>query len=220
MKIVLCDDHRLLVETLASLLKASGHEIVACTLSPDEAVEVVTNEHVDVCVMDMSFGGADDAGIEGIRRVMEASPQTKVAVLSASGEPELIAGALGAGAGAYLLKSEDVDRILSTIGALAREQGDELPVAAPRSPEPTQGQQLRFMTPREREVLTRLVQGQSTVAIAREMGVAYSTARTHIQNVLTKLGVHSKLAAVTYAVRNGLVAPHPRAGDETQRNAM
>ena len=121
-----------------------------------------------------------------------ASPSTKVAVLSASGEPDLIAKALGAGAGAYLLKSEDVDRILATISALSRERMEDLPVTTPRSSEPTQGQQLRFMTPREREVLTRLVQGQSTVAIAREMGVAYSTARTHIQNVLTKLGVHSK----------------------------
>jgi two-component system, NarL family, nitrate/nitrite response regulator NarL len=220
MRVLLCDDHRLLVETLASLLKASGHEIVACTLTPDEAVEVIGSQQVDVCVMDMSFGGDVDSGIDGIKRVLAASPGTKVAVLSASGEPELIAGALGAGAGAYLLKSEDVDRILSTIGALGREQAEELPITAPRNHEPTQAQQLRFMTPREREVLTRLVQGQSTVAIAREMGVAYSTARTHIQNVLTKLGVHSKLAAVTYAVRNGLVAPHPRTTNENQRNAM
>jgi DNA-binding NarL/FixJ family response regulator len=97
---------------------------------------------------------------------------------------------------------------------------EDLPATTPRTTESTQGHQLRFMTPREREVLTRLVQGQSTVAIAREMGVAYSTARTHIQNVLTKLGVHSKLAAVTYAVRNGLVAPLPRNGDETQRSAV
>jgi two-component system nitrate/nitrite response regulator NarL len=219
-KILLCDDHRLLVETLAALLRANGHEIVGCSLSPEEAVDVVRSEHVDVCVMDMSFAGEGDAGIDGIRRVVEASPVTKVAVLSASGEPDLIAKALGAGAGAYLLKSEDVDRILATITALAREQMEDLPVTTPRTTEPTQGQQLRFMTPREREVLTRLVQGQSTVAIAREMGVAYSTARTHIQNVLTKLGVHSKLAAVTHAVRNGLVAPLPRNGDETQRSAV
>ena len=219
MKILLCDDHRLLVETLAALLEANGHEIVGCSLDTDEAVEAVRSQHVDVCVMDMSFAGDEDAGIDGIRRVIEASPTTKVCVLSASGEPERISSALGAGAGAYLLKSEDVDRILATISALAREQTEGFPVAAPKSSEPTQGQQLRFMTPREREVLTRLVQGQSTVAIAREMGVAYSTARTHIQNVLTKLGVHSKLAAVTYAVRNGLVAPTARNG-ENERSAV
>jgi two-component system nitrate/nitrite response regulator NarL len=220
MRILLCDDHRLLVETLAALLRANGHEIVGCSLTPEDAVEVVRTEQVDVCVMDMSFAGAGDAGIDGIRLVVEASPTTKVAVLSASGEPDLIAKALSAGAGAYLLKSEDVDRILATIAALSRERMEDLPVTTPRSTEPTQGQQLRFMTPREREVLTRLVQGQSTVAIAREMGVAYSTARTHIQNVLTKLGVHSKLAAVTYAVRNGLVAPLPRNGNETRRNVV
>ena len=70
------------------------------------------------------------------------------------------------------------------------------------------GEQLvQFLTPREREVLERLVRGQSTSAMAREMGVAYSTARTHIQNVLTKLGVHSKLAAVTFAVQHGIVTP-------------
>ncbi|HJR19709.1 MAG TPA: response regulator transcription factor [Actinomycetota bacterium] len=219
MKILLCDDHRLLVETFASLMQASGHEIVDCVLDPAAAVEVVAREPVDVCVMDMSFDGLEDAGIEAIGAIIAASPTTKVAVLSASGEPDLIARALGAGASAYLLKSEDVDRILSTIAALEFAETDDVRVAAPRSPEPTQAPHLRFMTPREREVLTRLVQGQSTVAIAREMGVAYSTARTHIQNVLTKLGVHSKLAAVTYAVRNGLVAPTPR-GSENRRSAV
>lgn len=218
MRILLCDDHRLLVETFASLMTASGHEIVDCVLDPEEAVEVVGRERVDVCVMDMNFDGREDAGIDAIGSIIQASPTTKVAVLSASGEPDLIARALGAGASAYLLKSEDVDRILSTIASLEGDP-DDVRVAAPRSPEPTQGRHLRFMTPREREVLTRLVQGQSTVAIAREMGVAYSTARTHIQNVLTKLGVHSKLAAVTYAVRNGLVAPMPR-GSESRRSAM
>lgn len=209
MKILLCDDHRLLVETLASLLRARGHEIVACALHPDDAVGIVQEEQVDVCVMDLSFGGIDD-GIEGIRRVIAAAPGTKVVVLSASGEPDSIAGSLAAGASAYLLKSEDVDRILSTITSMTSVEAENVPVTTPKIPEPTHGQALRFMTPREREVLTRLVQGQSTVTIAREMGVAYSTARTHIQNVLTKLGVHSKLAAVTYAVRNGLVAPVPR----------
>lgn len=218
MRVLLCDDHRLLVETFASLLRSSGHEIVGCVLEPEDAVDVVRARPVDVCIMDMSFGADDDAGIDAISRIIEASPKTKVAVLSASGEPEIIARALGAGASAYLLKSEDVDRILSTISALDR-HGEDVPVAAPRNQEPTQERQLRFMTPREREVLTRLVRGQSTVTIAREMGVAYSTARTHIQNVLTKLGVHSKLAAVTYAVRNGLVAPAPRAGDQSRRSS-
>ena len=185
---------------------------------PDDAVDVVRSQPVDVCIMDMSFGAEEDAGVDAIGRIVEASPTTKVAVLSASGEPELIARALGAGASAYLLKSEDVDRILGTISSLDRHT-DDVPVAAPRNQESTQERQLRFMTPREREVLTRLVRGQSTVTIAREMGVAYSTARTHIQNVLTKLGVHSKLAAVTYAVRNGLVAASPR-GNESRRSAV
>jgi DNA-binding NarL/FixJ family response regulator len=64
----------------------------------------------------------------------------------------------------------------------------------------------RFLTPREREVLERLARGESTAVMANEMGVAYSTARTHIQNTLTKLGVHSKLAAVTLAFQHGLVS--------------
>ena len=220
MKILLCDDHRLLIETLATLLRARGHEVVASTLHPDDAVAVARDHEVDVCLMDIGFAGDNADGIDGIRRVIEEAPSTRVVVLSASGEPELIASALAAGASAYLLKGEDVDRIIATIAALTEDGLEDVAPAAPRSPEPTQSRQLRFMTPREREVLTRLVQGQSTVTIAREMGVAYSTARTHIQNVLTKLGVHSKLTAVTYAVRNGLVAPMPRAGGESQRSAV
>jgi DNA-binding NarL/FixJ family response regulator len=64
-----------------------------------------------------------------------------------------------------------------------------------------------FLTTREREVLARLVRGESTAALAAEMGVTYSTARTHIQNLLTKLGVHSKLEAVAFAIAHALVQP-------------
>lgn len=208
MKILICDDHRLLADALAAVLRSRGHEPVAPASDPDEAVARVKERDVDVCVMDLHFPSGD--GIGGIERILAASPRTRVVVLTGTLHPDLIEDALDVGASACVAKSEPTQLIVDTIEQ-ARASRPPAPrrigegsLSGSRTPEE---KLIRFLTSREREVLERLVAGQSTSAMAREMRVAYSTARTHIQNVLTKLGVHSKLAAVTMAARNR-VGPH------------
>jgi len=206
-RILICDDHLLLAEALGAVLRSRGHEALPPASTPEAAVSCVIDQEVDVCVMDLGFPGAD--GLDGIRRVRSASPRTRVVALSASPDPGWIQKSRGAGANACVAKGDATHRILRAI-----EEGDpgsdvprgwETSGTKQASPNPTpEGELIRFLTPREREVLERLVAGQTTSRIAREMHVHYSTARTHIQNVLTKLGVHSKLAAVTFAVRNGV----------------
>jgi DNA-binding NarL/FixJ family response regulator len=201
-KILICDDHRLLADALAAVLRSRGHEPVTPASDPDEAVARVRERDVDVCVMDLHFPSGD--GVSGISRILEASPRTRIVVLTGTLHPDLIEEALDAGASACVAKSEPTQLIVDTIEqarasrpAAPRRIGEGL--SGSRTPEE---KLIRFLTSREREVLERLVAGQSTSVMAREMRVAYSTARTHIQNVLTKLGVHSKLAAVTLAARN------------------
>jgi DNA-binding NarL/FixJ family response regulator len=202
MKILICDDHRLLADALAAVLRSRGHEPVAPAADPDEAIARVRERDVDVCVMDLHFPSGD--GIGGIGRILAASPRTRVVVLTGTLHPDLIEDALDAGASACVAKSEPTSLIVDAIEQ-ARASRPPTPrrigetMSGSRTPEE---KLIRFLTSREREVLERLVAGQSTSLMAREMRVAYSTARTHIQNVLTKLGVHSKLAAVTMAARN------------------
>lgn len=213
-RVVICDDHRLFVDALAAVLTSRGCQVVARALQPDQAVAAVLANEVDVCVMDLSFPssvGCD--GLEGTRRVVEASPSTRVVMLTGSADSSIALPAIDAGARGFARKDDDLDRIVQTIKQV---HAGEIVTGSTTARRPwpaangrrlnNQGQNLaRFLTSREREVLERLVRGESTATLARAMEVSYHTARTHIQNVLAKLGVHSKLEAVAFAVNHSVV---------------
>jgi DNA-binding NarL/FixJ family response regulator len=211
--LVVCDDHRLLAECLAGLLAARGHRVVATVHHPDDAVRIIAGDgddidghDIDVCVMDLTFAGATAFGAIGA--ICASSPTTKVVVLSGSAQPFAEVRAFEAGAAAFVLKDDDVSRVIDVVERLAHHDGSRTAESsravddAPPPLEPFGGIRL---TVREREVLQRLVSGERTHAIAAGMGVSYSTARTHVQNLLHKLGVHSRLEAVAFALRHALV---------------
>ena len=114
-----------------------------------------------------------------------------------------------------MLKDDDVSRVVDVVEGVDRGDRSFTGVPsrvldlAPPTPEPSGGPRL---TVREREVLQRLVSGERTQTIAMGMGVSYSTARTHVQNLLHKLGVHSRLEAVAFALSNSLVRVGERVG--------
>jgi two-component system, NarL family, nitrate/nitrite response regulator NarL len=222
MNVVICDDHRLFSDALAKVLTARSWNIITCAVDPAHAVAAVAREPAEACLMDLTFPNGD-TGIEGIESVHAASPNTRVIVLTATSDPNLIMRAVEAGADAILFKDDDIDHIVDVV-----ERGDHemshsaLKYAEKASPHagPANGADdlARFLTDREREVLDRLAHGESGKQLARNMGIAYSTARTHIQSVLAKLGVHSRLEAVAFAVENGLSpTPTERSSDPVQK---
>ncbi len=150
--------------------------------------------------------------MEGIARVLAASPTTKVVALTGSSEPLSLETAVDAGAHGVAVKEHDIHQVIHTVERV--HAGDmvvdaRLVSAKTQPPGDDSDGAGRFLTVREREVLAHLVGGASTVELAEAMKVTYSTARTHIQNVLTKLGVHSKLEAIAFAVNNDIV-PLPK----------
>jgi two-component system nitrate/nitrite response regulator NarL len=204
MKILLCDDHVLLAEALESLLRAAGHEVVV-TRSPQEALRMLVEERPDVCVLDVGFPEGD--GIEVLSHAAELSPTTKVLMLSAARDPELVRTAIDLGACGYICKDVGV---VEVIRAVERVQEGEIILDPLVVRALTQRSRVKpddiewligFLTRREREVLRRIVIGQSTREMAQDMHVSKSTARTHVQNVLQKLGVHSRLQAVAAVSR-------------------
>lgn len=214
-RVVLCDDHRLFVDALAVVLTSRGCEVVARALNPDQAVAAVLAHDVDICVMDLSFpSSAGCDGLEGTRRVVAASPSTRVIMLTGSADSSIALPAIDAGARGFARKDDDLDRIVQTIKQVHAGEMVSGPAGSRRPWPPANGRRLdnqgqnlaRFLTSREREVLERLVRGESTATLARAMEVSYHTARTHIQNVLAKLGVHSKLEAVAFAVNHSVVS--------------
>jgi two-component system nitrate/nitrite response regulator NarL len=207
-RLVLCDDHRLLAEALATALQAHGHEVVAVATTPEAGYRAVVEHHPDVCLLDVGFPGA--SGLDVIARITSAYHGCKVLMLSGRSNPDMVNAALTAGAAGFVLKEQGIDQILQALDRVLEGQAvvdsgllrAALSVPMPlRSPE---GQRLRSLTSREREALRRVASGESTKEVARAMHVSDSTARTHVQNVLTKLGVRSRLQAAALVAREGL----------------
>ena len=202
MRVLVCDDHSLFAELLGDVLSARGDR-VEVTSRPAQAVAAAIRSQPDVCVMDRIFPEGD-AGVAAAREVLRVSPDTKVMMLTGGADAASAHAALGAGVRALLTKDEPLDRIVEALDAIASgllvvDANLLRPdVPAPRSPV------LQSLTRREREALERMVSGQSGQAMATAMDVSYSTMRTHVQNILRKLGVHSQMEAVAYAVRHGL----------------
>jgi DNA-binding NarL/FixJ family response regulator len=213
MDLVLCDDHRMFSQALAVALERRGRTVVACTTSVAEAATVLAHHHVDVCVLDVRL--EEESGIDGVDRLRAISPHTKIVMLSALADRDTVSRALAAGASGYACKTVDLDSIIAVVDDVAAGhlvvEGCAIPDDEPR-PLLSDASLARYLTRREREVLNGMVLGRSTADLARDLGVTYATARSHIQNVLMKLGVHSRLQAVAYATTHGLISP-PSAPD-------
>lgn len=215
MRIVIADAHRVFAEAFTSLLKMAGHNIVGCATELEAAAKIIECEQVDACVMDLGLPASGQSG--GIGRVVARAPRTAFVVLAESAESAGLAEAVSAGVRGVALKSDDFVEILrvltgatssraanrgpgSTVLSLSAQTG-----AVTRSRGRGYHERAQFLTQREREALARLVRGESTTSMARSMGVRVSTARSHVDAVLTKLNTHTRLEAVAYAVREGLV---------------
>lgn len=208
--LVIGDDHVVFLDALATVLAEHGHAIaVAGTVS--ETVAAVTRTKPDMCLIDRHFAGEDS--IEAIGPMIAASPDTKVLVLSADPDTDGITAALSAGASGYLHKTRGVTALTAAIGRVLRgEVVVDVPRAAERQRPPGHDDAHRLaahLTERERECLGLLVEGLDTAAIARKLTVSRTTVRTHVQSVLTKLGVHSRLEAASFAVRYRLLEDGP-----------
>jgi two-component system nitrate/nitrite response regulator NarL len=204
--LLLCDDHLLFIEILQPALEARGHTVDVAT-SVDAALAVVARRRPDVCLLDLRF--PRESGVEGVRRLRVQDPDLKIVMLSAVTDPTELSKAVAAGAVGLAYKMRPLEETVRTIERVHR--GEAIVDVAvlqgliePRQ-ESAAERLARHLTSREREVLRLLVQGRSTKELAVAMRVSQSTIRTHIQSMLLKLGVHSRLEAVAFAVRHRLV---------------
>lgn len=220
MEILVCDDHKLLSELISAVLTDRGHQVSVTSL-PADAVALASAKPIDVCVMDLGFPTMPDgesgevAPLDAIRRI--SSTGARVVVLSGSGALATQEAALEAGATRYMVKGEPISDVIRAVEHAVLEEGPHAPPRpTPLSPRFaatwTRASLAAFITPRERSVLEGLVLGESTTALARRLGVRPATARTHVQNLLGKLCVHSRLEAVALAVEHELVELPGRAG--------
>jgi two-component system nitrate/nitrite response regulator NarL len=211
-RVLLCDDHVVFADALAMAVAASGYEVVAVTRTVAEALAEARATRPDVVVMDLHFEHGPD-GLTGVRALTGASPAPRVLLLSGAVDGRVLTDAVEAGADGVVSKADPLGTVLMAVQRVAEGSFYADPELLRRSlrPSPADLDQVhlaaQFLTPREREVLGRLVQGSSTKDLAEAMGVGVATVRTHVQSVLNKLGVRSRLEAVTVAVAHGLHEP-------------
>lgn len=191
-------------------------EIVAVASTVEAALSTARRERPDIVLVDLGLPDGD--GISLGRTIVVESPETKVIALTALNDPKAVGEALRAGFAGYLTKDTPLTQFVAMIEAAVAGQvviPQRLAAAAvgARSAEERHASLLaEQLSPRERQVLTLLAEGASSEEIAEKLSVSPNTVRTHVQSILTKLQVHSRLEAATFAVRYGIVKVARTAG--------
>jgi DNA-binding NarL/FixJ family response regulator len=208
MRLVLCDDQRILCEALATALAERDHQVLAVTTTATAGVTAVAAHHPDICLLDLCFPDAED-GLDAARAIARHHPGTKVLVLSGISDPQMLSEAMDIGIAGLLPKDQDVDQIADALDVIAAggavfDAGLHRGVAS-GSREQRSTHPVDRLTPREKEILARIVAGESTKQMARAMSITTGTASMYARNVLTKLGVHSRLQAAALASREELL---------------
>jgi DNA-binding NarL/FixJ family response regulator len=206
MRLVLCDDNRILCEALAVALEARGHQVLAIATESTAGIAEVDRHRPDACLLDLRFPEPPD-GLGAAREIRERCPETAILVLSCLADPGVQAEAARLGVAGVLRKDQNVDHIAGALDVIASGGVLSGPVKAPATPPGGRRRYhpVRDLTSREKEVLRRIVAGQSTTQMTREMGVAASTLRTYVKSMLTKLGAHTRLEAAVLATRENLL---------------
>jgi DNA-binding NarL/FixJ family response regulator len=217
-RVLLVDDHQLLTGSLAAVLSREPDIEVVGQAGTVADARAMSRDRLDVVLMDYRL--PDGTGAEATRAIKARWPSAHVVMLTALNDDETVLESIQAGADGYLTKDRAVDEVVGAVRAahagetlLPRSviMGIAQRVAAARD-RTVERRPIEPLTPRELEVLRALAEGLSTPEISERLFIAPNTLRTHVQNIMGKLRVHSKLEAVAFALRHRLVEP-PRAED-------
>jgi DNA-binding NarL/FixJ family response regulator len=216
-RILIADDHALFRNGLRSLLESRGHEVIAEARNGKEAIELASELHPDMLLMDLSMPELD--GLSATRALTAEAPDVKVIILTASQDEASLFDAIKAGAQGYLLKDLEADDFFSLLDraalgepaltpGLARRLLQEF--AKPAAVEATSQDDPEALTVREREVLELMVDGvTSNRRLAKRLNVSENTVKFHVRNILDKLRLHTRAEVVGYALRNKMVDREP-----------
>lgn len=206
--LVLGDHHRVFADSLSAALGQAGYPVSVAASTREALVTAVHGVRPQLCLTENEF--RDGPVLDVLADMLRASPGTRVILLTSDDDPAIVQRALSAGVLGFVHKSRGISTVIEVLRRVA---AGETVVESAAGPPPRPGgdgsDQLRsladYLTQRELECLTLLAKGMDTALMAKRLGVSRTTVRTHVQSVLTKLGVHSRLEAASLAIRSGIV---------------
>jgi DNA-binding NarL/FixJ family response regulator len=198
--VLLADDHALVRRGFRRMLEDDPDiSVVGEASSGSEAVELACIFRPQVIVMDYAMPGLD--GVQATHEIRRQVPESAVLMLSMHSDENYIRNAIDAGARGYMLKNADID-LPAAVRAVASGQPIGIPVPS-RSPE----DRYHELTPREKQILQLIAEGNSNKDIAHILSLSVNTVAVHRANLMDTLGIHRTAELVLYAIRRGLVSP-------------
>ncbi|GAA0612931.1 response regulator transcription factor [Kutzneria viridogrisea] len=212
MSVMVVDDHPMWRDGVARDLAERGFEVVATAADAESAVRIAKAVRPEVVLMDLNLG--EQSGVSATQGITAALPDTRVLVLSASGEHNDVLEAVKAGASGYLVKSASAADLVAAVRETAAGNAVFTPglaglvlgeyrrmAAAPAGSEPAPE-----LTERETEVLRLVAKGMTARQIATRLTISHRTVENHVQSTLRKLQLHNRVELARYAIEHGLDA--------------
>jgi DNA-binding NarL/FixJ family response regulator len=207
-RILLAEDHVIVRQGLRVLLEQAGMVVIGEASDGQEALRLACEHTPDVVVLDIAMPHLN--GLEAARRLRQAVPRTKVVLLTMHTEEQYVLEALQAGTVGYVLKTQaawDIEQAIREAVQGAIYLSPKVTTAVVQAyltrstwmPDP--------LTPREREVLQRIAEGETTKEIAAHLGLSVKTAESYRSRLMRKLDIHATATLVRYAIRRGLTLP-------------
>jgi len=221
-RLLIVDDQMLFAEAIRVALEDLGEEVLGVVTTGEEAVASVRRTRPDIVLMDIAL--PDQSGLAVGRAILGEWPDMKIIALTALSDRTAVEEALRIGFRGYITKDTPVAQFVNSLQSvldghivLPHRLG---PTGKRSAAEDEVALLADQLTAREREVLGLLVEGADGLTVAMKLGISRNTVRTHVQNILMKLQVHSRLEAATFAVRHRLVqAPTPLGGTASSRSS-
>lgn len=200
-KVLCVDDHRIVREGLSLIIgRQPDMEVVATASSGEEAIDLFSKCRPDVTLMDLNLRGL--GGLDAIKAIRRQDGQARIVVLTMHNGEEYIHRAIEAGAASYVLKDTLSDSLIGVIRDVYQGRPSMAPDVQARLAERAGNAHL---TPREVQVVQLISEGMRNKEIAAALGISFETAQVHVKNILAKLKVQDRTAAVSIAVRRGII---------------
>ncbi len=219
-RVIIIDDHTLFREGLKALLeRQESIEVIGEAGNGMDGIDMALELMPDVILMDLNM--PDISGIEAIKKILKVEPETKIVMLTVSEDDEDLFNAVRAGAMGYLLKNVEPERLTRSVHQVARGEAAVSAVQTDRifaefrsmSTDRKKEQKKStkdLLSKREKEILIHVSQGESNKEIGKLLCIAESTVKIHVQNILKKLNLSSRVQAAVYAVENDMASSGKR----------